>query len=183
MNSESYKFVEQELPAESVVGKSILEVGSLNVNGTVRDYLLSLQPESYLGVDIEEGNCVDEVCNAENLVERYGETHFDIVVTTEMMEHVFDWRKVISNLKRVCKKNGIIIITTRSEGFPYHGFPADFWRFSILDFAVIFDDCNILALKKDLAEPGVFVKVQKINGFNEKSLASYNLKRILHYEK
>lgn len=92
---------------------------------------------------------VDEVWDARYLSEKFGENSFDVVLSTEMLEYVDDWRKVITEMKRVLRPDGILIITTRSPGFPYHGFPYDFWRYTLEDFKIIFSDFIILVLSQD----------------------------------
>jgi hypothetical protein len=49
---------------EAFTGVEVLEVGSLNINGTVRDFFDSTR---YIGADVAEGRDVDVVCNGENL--------------------------------------------------------------------------------------------------------------------
>lgn len=68
-----------------------------------------------------------------------------------------------------------MLITTRSYGFPDHGYPADFWRFELSDMQSIFSDCAILALEKDSESPGVFVKVKKPQEFVARSLEAHEL--------
>jgi 2-polyprenyl-3-methyl-5-hydroxy-6-metoxy-1,4-benzoquinol methylase len=144
--------------------KTILEVGSKNVNGSVRPLLQNLAA-SYIGVDMSEGDSVDLVVSAEKIVEKFGENVFDVLVTTEMVEHVYDWQVVISNLKRVLKPNGIIYLTTRSIGFPYHAFPYDFWRYNPEDLRVIFGDFIIEELYYDAESIGVWLKARKPIGW------------------
>lgn len=139
----------------------MLEVGSLDVNGSLRSHVLSLLPASYLGVDITPGPGVDEVCDAGALLERFGPARFDIVVTTEMMEHVRDWRRVLDNLKGVLKPGGLLVLTTRSAGFPYHGFPHDFWRYEVDDLRRLFVDFQIEELGPDPVQAGVFLRARK----------------------
>jgi SAM-dependent methyltransferase len=163
------------LTKEEVEGKSVIEVGSYNVNGSLRDLVAILKPKSYLGVDIVEGPYVDEICKAEDLVDKYGKESFDVVISTELMEHVKDWRLVISNFKRICKTGGIILITTRSVGFPKHDYPNDYWRYEPFDMERIFADCTIQEIRKDPEDPGVFIKVRKPEKFNEGDLGSIRL--------
>lgn len=146
---------------DEVEGKSVLEVGSYNVNGTPRHAFCQYNPKQYLGIDQEAGPCVDRVMDASNLVIELGQDSFDIVVSTEMLEHAPDWRKAVSNLKAVTKPGGLLFVTTRGPGFPYHGYPHDHWRFTIEDFKRIFADMEILDLSPDPQFPGVLLKCRK----------------------
>ena len=167
------------LTKEEIQGKKVIEVGSFDVNGSLRRIIESWNPAKYVGVDIKKGPGVDIVCKAEDIVEKFGKESFDIIVSTELLEHVRNWRKVISNLKNICKPGGIILITTRSKGFIYHAYPYDFWRYEVEDMAKIFSDCNILVLEKDFQISGVFVKLKKTNEFIEKDLSNYELHSIV----
>jgi SAM-dependent methyltransferase len=131
-------FVAKYLSKHEIVGKRVIEFGSYDVNGTVRPLILHCNPAEYVGVDIENGPGVDVVCNAENVVDKFGKENFDIVISTELLEHVRDWRRVISNIKNVCAPGGIIVITTRSYGCGVHPYPYDFWRFQLDDMNEIF---------------------------------------------
>jgi len=172
-------FVKKHLEQKNVAGKSVLEVGAYNVNGTVRSVVSGMNPSSYVGVDIEMGPGVDLVCDAGRLVERFGENAFDILLCTEMLEHVKNWRKVVSNLKKVIKPGGLLIITTRSKGFVYHGYPYDFWRFEITDFRDIFCDLSIESLESDPILPGVFLKAKKPVEFKENNLRNKSIYSII----
>lgn len=168
------------LKKEEIRRKRVIEVGSLDVNGSLRPLIESYNPKEYMGVDIVKGPGVDRICKVESLVENMGQNIFDVVISTELLEHVRDWRKAISNIKGVCKKEGgIILITTRSIGFAYHGYPYDFWRFEMDDMKNIFKDCEILSLEKDLSAPGVFIKVRKTENFMEICLSDYALYSVI----
>lgn len=156
------EFFMEAVQCEEFQGKRVLEVGSKYVNGSVRPLIEKFcKPKEYIGVDIEEGKFVDIVLPAEKLVEKFGENSFDALISTEMLEHVRDWRSVVNNMKLVVRPMGYIYISTRSLGFPYHACPYDFWRYEIVDFARIFNDFEIIKLVKDPFEPGVFLKARK----------------------
>lgn len=178
-NSECVKFIASNINEESIYNKSILEVGALNVNGSPREFIEEFKPKRYVGVDIIQGNGVDEICTVEKLVEKYGKESFDVVITTELLEHVRDWRDAISNLKNVLKPMGKLLITTRSKGQLYHGYPFDFWRYEIEDMEKIFSDMKIVKLEKDPLSPGVFVNVEKNIQFEESDLDSLKLYSII----
>jgi 2-polyprenyl-3-methyl-5-hydroxy-6-metoxy-1,4-benzoquinol methylase len=59
------------------------------------------------------------------LVDYFGKESFDVVIATELLEHVKDWRKVINNMKEVLKQN-IYISLLGLKVFPYHGYLYDF---------------------------------------------------------
>lgn len=179
------EFGKRALIQKDIEGKRVIEVGSLNVNGSLRNTIMKFNPLDYIGIDIIKGLGVDIICRAEDMIEEFGENSFDVVVSTELIEHVKDWRKVISNIKNVCKLGGIILITTRSYGFPFHGYPHDFWRYELEDMEVIFSDCEILILEKDNSKiiskrnrPGVFLKIRKPKNFKEKSLSGISLYKV-----
>lgn len=163
------------LSKEDIKGKKVLEVGSRNINGSLRHYILKFSPFEYVGVDIDKGDGVDVICNAEDLAKKFGRNSFDLVISTEGLEHMKNWKKCVSNIKSVCKD--IILLTTRSLGFPKHNEP-DYWRFSIEDIGYIFSDFEILKIEKDNQVPGVFLKAKKKKNYKELDLNKYEINRI-----
>ena len=168
---------------EEVEGKEVIEIGARDVNGSIRPVIENWHPAKYIGVDIQEGRGVDVICDAEEVLNKFGKESFDVVISNEMFEHIRDWKKVISNIKNICKPGGIILVTTRSKGFFYHGFPYDFWRFEIDDMKHIFSDCNILKLEKDWYELGVLMRAEKPKEFKENDLSDYALYSIIFNKK
>jgi len=104
-------FIEYTNP-EEFVGKRVLEIGSKYVNGSVRPLIERfLNPGEYVGIDIVPGKFVDIVLPAERLLDCFSPNSFDVVVSTELLEHVKDWRLVINNMKSVLRSNGYIYIS------------------------------------------------------------------------
>jgi SAM-dependent methyltransferase len=174
-NAACLAFAEKVLTPQDVQGKAVLEVGAYDVNGSMRPIIERLRPAAYLGVDIAPGRGVDELCDATCLLERYGEERFDLVVSTELIEHVEDWRTAIRNLKGVLRIGGSVLVTTRSLGFPLHGYPEDYWRYELDDMRAIFADFAVDVLEPDPSEPGVFVKARKTGEVEPTDLSSVNL--------
>jgi SAM-dependent methyltransferase len=170
-------FGEAVLAKADVAGREVLDVGSLDVNGSLRPFVETLGPARYVGVDIAPGPRVDVVVDASRIVERFGPESFDVVITTEMLEHIRDWQTVVSNLKRVVRPGGLLLVTTRSIGFHYHGYPFDFWRYEPEDMRAIFADFEIVALERDTDAPGIFMLARKPPGFSENraALALYSI--------
>jgi hypothetical protein len=145
-------------------GASVLEVGSLNVNGSPRSVIARFGPKEYIGVDARPGPDVDVVLEAENLHSIFGARRFDIVISTEMLEHALFWRQSLWNMVAVLKKDGLLVITTRSPGYPRHDFPGDYWRFTVEDFAALFGGGGFICISimADPQEPGVFFAGVKV---------------------
>jgi len=172
-------FLKKHVRHDDIKGKSIIEVGSLEVNYSVRSIFEFYSPAVYKGVDIVHGAGVDQICNAEDLLTNFGSEAFDILVSTEVLEHIKDWRIVISNFKNIIKPGGILFISTRSHGFDYHGYPYDFWRYQQEDMRVIFSEFIINTLEKDPGGPGLFLKATKPKKFQEADLSHLRLYSIV----
>ena len=170
-NQACIDFATASLLEEDVRGRRVLEVGALDVNGSVKPSILNMNPVDYWGVDLEDGPGVDERCDAAKLVDRFGSGAFDVVISTELLEHVPDWRLVVSNMKHVLAPNGVLVITTRSLGYPYHAAPRDFWRFEVSDMEEVFADLSIDTVTTDPLMPGVFMKARKPLDFRERDLS------------
>lgn len=147
--------------AADVRGKSVLEVGSMDVNGSLRPHVLALGPMSYLGVDFMTGPGVDVICDASHLEQRFGKNTFDVIISTEMLEHAEDWRGAVLAMKSVLRPGGIFLITARGPGFPLHGYPYDWHRFTMHDFRRMFADFEICVVRDDPQYPGVLLLARK----------------------
>jgi len=72
---------------------------------------------------------------------------------------------VVAEVVRALKRGGLLVITTRSPGFPLHSYPYDFWRYTVDDFKKIFHGMRILRLMEDPQAPGVLFAGVKIREF------------------
>jgi SAM-dependent methyltransferase len=169
----------KNLTLDEIQGKRVLEIGSYDVNGSFRAGVSALQPAEYIGTDMREGPGVDIVCRAEELVERFGKNSFDVVITTSTFEHVRHWKPALSNMKHVCKPNGLILFTAPSH-WPYHAYPNDFWRYQAEDIERIFSDFEILFLEEEVPPiADVYAKLRKPYRFIENDLSDYALYSII----
>lgn len=105
-------------------GKCI-EVGSYDVNGNLRDILSHTE---HIGVDMQDGPGVDVVANGNDLP--FADNEFDVAVCVETLEHDRYFWRTISELNRVTKSGGVVILTAPSINFGIHEWPYDFWRFT-----------------------------------------------------
>jgi hypothetical protein len=148
--------------------KDVLEVGSLDVNGSLREHVEKLSPMRYIGTDIVDGPGVDFVVPAEKLLARYGADRFGLVLSTEMLEHAEHWREALWNMMAVTAVGGLMVVTTCSPGFPRHDWPNDWWRFDLADFRWMWEGWSIDDLQPHPNPwlPGVFIRARKPLGWN-----------------
>lgn len=117
VHPESYQFVEMvkaEYP-QYFTGKKVLEVGSLDINGSVRQFFTDCD---YTGIDIAEGNGVDYVSKAHEYV--CPETH-DVVISSEMLEHDKFWQQSLKQMYDNLKAGGLLAISCAGPARPEHG--------------------------------------------------------------
>lgn len=81
-----------------------------------------------VSVDIAPGQGVDYVVDAHNL-SRFSDGSFEVVLATEVLEHLHTPQQAIDEMHRVLKPGGSVILTTRFI-FPLHNIPGDYWRFT-----------------------------------------------------
>jgi len=94
--------------------KQVLEVGSLNINGSIRAFF---EQCTYIGVDLARGPCVDVVARGEDLT--YSDGFFDVVASCECFEHIPDWAKIFNNMVRMSSK--LVFFTCATTGRAEHG--------------------------------------------------------------
>jgi len=153
-------FVAQWLGRELGDGTTVLDVGcGASHPGFARRLVSETPSATYVGTDLASGANVDVVCDAHDLAGRFDSANFDIVLSTEVVSHTRNWRTVINNMKKLCRPNGLILVTVRSFGYLSSRMSGcDYWRYEEEDMRTIFRDCELLALETDVPEkPGVLV--------------------------
>ena len=162
MHDSVLDWVQQWCDDQKATGQPIervLEVGAMNENGSARPIFVgTLWPKTYLATDMRPGPGVDRVLRAEQLVALAGRKQYDLVVCLEMLEHAENWQEALHNIKQQVAKGGYLLLSTRSPGFPYHGYPEDHWRFTIDMVTNALMDMQYAAVKHDPDpdSPGVF---------------------------
>ena len=104
---------------------SILDVGS--TNGPYLS-LLTGKYRRYLTIDIETPKVKPGILGeAQYLPIASGSV--DVCLCTQVLEHVENPSKVVSELARVLKEGGILLLSTHGV-FHYHPYPHDYWRWT-----------------------------------------------------
>jgi len=97
------------------INQRVLEIGSLNINGTVRDLFKNC---AYIGIDLGMGPGVDLVCSG---ADYRSDIPFGVTISTECFEHNPKWIETFENMINLTSNNGLIIVTSASTGRPEHG--------------------------------------------------------------
>jgi hypothetical protein len=151
MHLEVEQFIEKVrwMHKEHFIGKRVLEVGSLDINGSVRKYFEKCE---YTGIDLGLGPGVDLVCKGH---EHKKPQHYNTVISTEMLEHDAHWVSSLLNMHTNLKGGGMLIVTCAAPGRKEHGtkrtspsdspFTPDHYRnISISDFQDVLMPCLFL---------------------------------------
>ena len=100
--------------------KLLVEFGAYDVNGSIRE-LFTNASINYIGVDLQAGPGVNIVKDAAQITpaDLNGKLA-DIVVTTNVFEHVEDWEAIVSSAYGILKEGGWFIVQCAGPGFGAH---------------------------------------------------------------
>jgi len=106
----------------------VLEIGSLQVQGEAVGDLRTLFPGAeYVGCDMIDGPGVDRVERLEALA--FADGWAGTVLCLNVLEHAWDFRQGMEEIRRVTAPGGLALVTTVFE-FHVHAYPEDYWRFT-----------------------------------------------------
>jgi SAM-dependent methyltransferase len=97
----------------------VLDLGGRDINGSIRDLLPGAK---WTGLDIAAGPGVDLVHDATTPWPD-GFDRFDLVVSTEVLEHVEQWAAILRTASQALEPDGpeALFVTCASTGRPQHG--------------------------------------------------------------
>ena len=109
------KSIRQQYPS-NFRNATVLEVGSLNINGSVRDLFKNC---IYTGIDVGAGPGVDVVCDGQ----KYNgpDQMYDTTISCECFEHNPFWLETFFNMWRMTKPGGLVVFTCATTGRWEHG--------------------------------------------------------------
>lgn len=118
--------------------KDVLDVGSLDVNGSVHEVFIRLGHEGgFTGMDMRDGKGVDVVLNGHDIDKNWKKPSFDLVLCCDTLEHDDRFWVTVEQMRKVLKPGGWLLITVPSFFHGRHDHPSDYWRFldtSLKDF-------------------------------------------------
>ena len=114
--------------AAQIKGKKFSTV--VDIGAGQAPYRRMITCDKYIGVDIEDRGglpdiLVEDINNGLSLADRSA----DLVLCTEVIEHVRDPKAVMRELHRILTTGGMLLLTTPMT-WPLHEAPNDFYRFT-----------------------------------------------------
>jgi SAM-dependent methyltransferase len=82
---------------------------------------------SYIGIDLTQNRDASVEVLADAGALPFPENHFDVILCTELLEHLADPRRAIAEMARVIRKTGRVILTVPFM-YPLHEEPRDYLR-------------------------------------------------------
>lgn len=138
-----------------------------------------------IGLDIEPGKGVDVVADAHDLP--FEDERFDVILCTEVLEHLHTPHAAISEMRRVLKRGGMLILTTRFV-FPIHNAPGDYFRYTKYGLRYLFRDWEIVSLTEEVDTKDAFAVLLQRVGFQANfrggaviKAAVFLLARVVHF--
>jgi len=129
----------------------VLDVGSLDVNGSLRPIFAS-RGWNYTGLDRRPGKNVDVVNPAIRWWLPFDDGNFEAVVSSSALEHDPTFWITFWEMVRVTRSGGLVYICVPSQG-KYHGHPVDCWRFQKDCWAGLADWCPRAELVECYIDP------------------------------
>jgi SAM-dependent methyltransferase len=146
MHSSSFekmkKFCEELVQKRASERLRIMDLGSLDINGTYRS-LFERKGWQYTGLDLENGPNVDVVLTDPYKWREVGSRTVDVLISGQALEHVEHFWRTMLEVERVLKPGGLCCLIAPSSGFE-HRHPVDCWRFYPDGFKAL---CNFLGFE------------------------------------
>lgn len=99
--------------------------------------------DKFVYTDCVKTNITDYVMDAHRL--KFKNNMFDTVLCIGVLEHTKNPHKVVDEIYRVLKSNGIVYVTVPFMQ-PYHSSPTDYWRFTKDGLRELFKDFKIIKI-------------------------------------
>ncbi|MDO8648451.1 MAG: class I SAM-dependent methyltransferase [Candidatus Peregrinibacteria bacterium] len=100
-----------------------------------------------LDIEARPGVQVDIVGDAHDM-KQVEDGSFEVVLCTEVLEHLHTPPKAIAEFRRVLKPGGLLILTTRFI-FPIHDAPGDYFRYTKYGLRHLLQDFEIVELTEE----------------------------------
>ena len=135
--------------------KTVVDIGSLDMNGTYRPMF----PNSkYIGVDIVPGKNVDVIMDSPEWDEI---EDVDCVVCGQTLEHVADIPELMNSIFNILRPGGLLCMIAPSAG-PPHDYPIWVGHFTAESMGKLIEDAGLEVIESVVSEVEPFRDVRCI---------------------
>jgi SAM-dependent methyltransferase len=131
----------------------------LDIGGKGKPYacFFTGRAKNHFVLDIAPANSVDVV--GDGRVMPFADAAVDVVLCTQVLEHIPDPIPVIGEIRRVLRPGGKLLLSVPAI-FPQHGSPGDYWRYMPQGLAWILRDFSSVAIQGEAGTvPSIFLVV------------------------
>lgn len=96
----------------------------------IQPYRRMLSVNEYVGVEIETDNKIKGIVYYDGHTLPFKDEVFDSIISSEVFEHVSNIEEIVVELRRVLKKDGVMLLTV-PFAYPKHCWPFDFRRYTL----------------------------------------------------
>jgi len=116
-----------------------------------------------LDIAPREGTKVDIVADAHDL-SQIPDGSFDVILCTEVLEHLHTPAKAIAEFRRVLKPGGLLLLSTRFI-FPLHDVPGDYYRYTKYGLKHLLKEFEIAELVEEASTVETLAVLEQRIGF------------------
>ena len=128
------------LPRLRVIASSLgPDARVLDVGAKQAPYRRYFQHATFQTVDLRPEVNPDFVADVQELTRVVPRDSYDLVICTEVLEHVEDPRLAVEEIRRILKPNGTLLASTPFI-VPYHPDPTDYWRLTFESWRSVLRD-------------------------------------------
>lgn len=110
MHAEALMFASRALAGIPRRGQHVVEIGSRDINGSVRQLLDGVA--SYVGIDVTPGLCVDVVADGATY---QPEQPASVVICMEVLEHTPKGQQMVQNAAHMLTSGGWLVVTCATD--------------------------------------------------------------------
>ncbi len=126
----------------------VLDVGAMCVNDDFPHTYRELMPPhwTYLGIDLKLGPNVDRIMTNPYCIHPEGEV-YDLVISGQCLEHVPNPFRLVAEMARVLKPEGLLVIVGPWRHDHFHPHPVDCWRILPDGIRELMDEAGLRVLR------------------------------------
>lgn len=134
---------------------NLIEFGTKRSNPEIKtsheDFFIN-KYSTYTKTDFDNGIDVDIVADIHTCSNQLGLNKYDGIICMSVFEHIKRPWIASQELYKILKPNGYIYLSTH-QTFPLHGYPSDYFRFSVDALKLIMEDAGFSTLTCFYSDP------------------------------